>query len=111
MLWNLLFYYFAPLLPYPVGIRDRPSALAGAKVPVQNGLPDLERRAQGLRDELDRPLVLAILGEFNAGKSTLVNAFVGADVAPTGILPTTATLKVQVGQAVRGGETVIAVLH
>ncbi len=26
-------------------------------------------------------------------------------------LPTTATLKVQVGQAVRGGETVIAVLH
>ena len=28
-----------------------------------------------------------------------------------GILPTTATLKVQVGQTVRGGETVIAVLH
>jgi hypothetical protein len=26
-------------------------------------------------------------------------------------LPTTATLKVQVGQTVRGGETVIAVLH
>jgi GTP-binding protein EngB required for normal cell division len=57
-------------------------------------LADGERRALALRDELDRPLLLAILGEFNAGKSTLVNAFLGADVAPTGILPTTATLNV-----------------
>jgi Flp pilus assembly protein TadD len=60
----------------------------------ERGLVDLDRRAAGLRDELDRPLLLAILGEFNAGKSTLVNAIVGAEVAPTGILPTTATLNV-----------------
>lgn len=65
-----------------------------ARFASQRGLGDVERRAQGLRDELDRPLLLAILGEFNAGKSTLVNAFVGADVAPTGFLPTTATLNV-----------------
>jgi small GTP-binding protein len=32
------------------------------------------------------------VGEFNAGKSTFINALVGADVAPTGVLPTTATL-------------------
>jgi ribosome biogenesis GTPase A/tetratricopeptide (TPR) repeat protein len=57
-------------------------------------LAALGRRALQLRDELDRPLLLAILGEFNAGKSTLVNAIVGADVAPTGFLPTTATLNV-----------------
>ncbi|MCB9591929.1 MAG: dynamin family protein [Sandaracinaceae bacterium] len=63
-----------------------------ARFAEQRALADVERRAHALRDELDRPLVLAILGEFNAGKSTLVNAFVGADVAPTGILPTTATL-------------------
>jgi tetratricopeptide (TPR) repeat protein/GTP-binding protein EngB required for normal cell division len=67
----------------------------------ERGLGDLERRAQGLRDELDRPLVLAILGEFNAGKSTLVNAIVGAEVAPTGILPTTATLNLLRGGAER----------
>ncbi len=35
---------------------------------------------------------LAIVGEFNAGKSTFINALIGADVAPTGVLPTTATL-------------------
>jgi tetratricopeptide (TPR) repeat protein len=62
-------------------------------------LVDAIVRARALRDELDRPLLLAILGEFNAGKSTLVNAFVGADVAPTGILPTTATLNVLRGGA------------
>ncbi len=67
----------------------------------ERGLADGERRGLALRDELDRPLLLAILGEFNAGKSTLVNAFLGADVAPTGILPTTATLNVLRGGAER----------
>lgn len=42
--------------------------------------------------ERRRPLRLAIVGEFNAGKSTFINALIGADVAPTGVLPTTATL-------------------
>ncbi|NUP08982.1 MAG: hypothetical protein HOW73_23275 [Polyangiaceae bacterium] len=49
-------------------------------------------RIEGLGAELERPIVLAIVGEFNAGKSTFINAFLGVDVAPTGILPTTATL-------------------
>ena len=35
---------------------------------------------------------VAVMGEFNAGKSTFVNALLGADIAPTGVLPTTATL-------------------
>lgn len=39
-----------------------------------------------------RPLRVAVMGEFNAGKSTFVNALLGADIAPTGVLPTTATL-------------------
>ncbi len=42
--------------------------------------------------EQQRPVRIAIVGEFNAGKSTFINAMMGADVAPTGILPTTATL-------------------
>lgn len=84
------------------GEVDLAAAIDGASAFArERGLPDLERRAQGLRDELDRPLVLAILGEFNAGKSTLVNAIVGADVAPTGILPTTATLNLLRGGAER----------
>ncbi len=39
-----------------------------------------------------RPVRIAIVGEFNAGKSTFINALMGADIAPTGVLPTTATL-------------------
>lgn len=35
---------------------------------------------------------LVILGEFNHGKSTFVNAMLGADVLPTGITPTTASI-------------------
>lgn len=35
---------------------------------------------------------LVVLGEFNHGKSTFVNSLLGADVLPTGITPTTASL-------------------
>jgi GTP-binding protein EngB required for normal cell division len=45
-----------------------------------------------LATERARPVRLAIVGEFNAGKSTFINALIGAEVTPTGVLPTTATL-------------------
>src|SRR6266850_4613845 len=35
---------------------------------------------------------LVVLGEFNHGKSTFVNALLGQDVLPTGITPTTAAI-------------------
>lgn len=66
-----------------------------------HGLREVVRDAARLRDELDRPLLMAVLGEFNAGKSTLINAFIGADVAPMGIVPTTATLNLLRGGAER----------
>jgi cellulose synthase operon protein C len=53
---------------------------------------DLMTVCEQLSVERGRPLRVAIVGEFNAGKSTFINALIGADVAPTGILPTTATL-------------------
>ncbi|HEY7372916.1 MAG TPA: dynamin family protein, partial [Polyangia bacterium] len=45
-------------------------------------------------EALDRPLLVAVMGEFNAGKSSFVNALCGANVAPTGVTPTTATVNV-----------------
>jgi GTPase Era involved in 16S rRNA processing/tetratricopeptide (TPR) repeat protein len=45
-------------------------------------------------EALDRPLLVAVMGEFNAGKSSFVNALCGAEVAPTGVTPTTATINV-----------------
>lgn len=85
-----------------------PKALAGT-VPAEGArwtelLQELARTAKAL-DRLDslsavealavereRPLRVAVVGEFNAGKSTFLNALLGEDVAPTGVLPTTATL-------------------
>ncbi len=50
------------------------------------------QRVEALTRELDRPLQVAVVGEFNAGKSTLINALLGEPWAPMGILPTTACL-------------------
>jgi cellulose synthase operon protein C len=57
-------------------------------------LHDLEStsRIAELAAERRRPVRVAIVGEFNAGKSTFINALIGAEIAPTGVLPTTATL-------------------
>src|SRR5215468_8319241 len=46
-------------------------------------------RIPKLKDEVFH---LVVLGEFNHGKSTFVNALLGADVLPTGITPTTAAI-------------------
>ncbi|MCC6552149.1 MAG: dynamin family protein [Polyangiaceae bacterium] len=53
---------------------------------------DLVASIEALAVERERPLRAAVVGEFNAGKSTFLNALLGEDVAPTGVLPTTATL-------------------
>lgn len=55
--------------------------------------PRLDRffpRWRAISDRMARPLSVALVGEFNAGKSTLANALLGEEVVPTGILPTTA---------------------
>jgi GTPase SAR1 family protein len=46
--------------------------------------------AEALAVEGERPLRVAIVGEFNAGKSTFLNALLGAELAPTGVVPVTA---------------------
>jgi GTP-binding protein EngB required for normal cell division len=50
------------------------------------------RELEAIAVDLERPLRVAVLGEFNAGKSSFINALLGEAVAPTGILPTTATV-------------------
>ena len=55
---------------------------------------------------LDQPLLVTVMGEFSSGKSSFVNAFIGADVAPTGITPTTATINVVRYGRDRGGRVI-----
>lgn len=94
----------------PAALLDRAAravALAGgdAELPVlverlhryalaRPPLAGLAVEVARVRGELDRPLQLAVMGEFNAGKSTFINALIGEEVAPMGVTPTTATLNV-----------------
>lgn len=64
---------------------------------LQRGAKALSRldalsAVEAIAIERARPLRVAVLGEFNAGKSSFLNALLGEDVTPTGILPTTASL-------------------
>jgi len=59
-----------------VGARSLSTALLDERVP---------------RLEKER-LHLVVLGEFNHGKTTFVNALLGSDVLPTGVTPTTAVV-------------------
>jgi small GTP-binding protein len=80
-------------VPDPPAAADWPALLARLDAHARDA-SDLESVADvaELSAERARPVRLAIVGEFNAGKSTFINALIGADVAPTGVVPTTATL-------------------
>jgi GTPase SAR1 family protein len=62
-------------------------------LPLRDG-PQLLEKVIAARERLARPLTIAIMGEFSAGKSTFVNALLGESVAPMGVLPTTNTINV-----------------
>jgi GTPase SAR1 family protein len=63
------------------------AAVVGAR---EGASQSLAASLRACRRELDEPLRVVLLGEFSAGKSTFLNALVGAEVSPMGVLPTTA---------------------
>jgi hypothetical protein len=57
---------------------------------VRRGYQDLLVRARDLRDKLvAEQFNLVVLGQFKRGKSTLINALLGADLLPTAVVPLT----------------------
>lgn len=65
-----------------------------AKLAEQVGMQSLAKDLSGTRiPKLEEErFALVVLGEFNHGKSTFVNALCGAPILPAGITPTTATI-------------------
>jgi len=91
----------APKLPTIPNIDELTAAQLAPFLEAMSGavaahalLVSLVPRTTALRQHLDTPLTVAILGEFNAGKSTLINAFLGEEVVAMGVLPTTSHVNV-----------------
>ena len=61
----------------------------GLLVEAQFLFPELKQDISGLKQQLTNPFSIFICGEFNAGKSSLLNCLGGNTNAPTGIVPTT----------------------
>ncbi len=76
---------------------DGPIALAAVVAELRDaaralGDDDALLATETLARAAARPPRVAVLGEFNAGKSTLVNALLGAEIAPMSVVPTTAVI-------------------
>ena len=79
-------------------VNERPEALAATLGRIELALETavgsespLVARFRGLHRRLDQErLQLAVLGQFKRGKSTFINALLGDDVLPTGVIPLTA---------------------
>lgn len=70
-------------------IEDLRSELSGFGASKE----DLDLLRQAGRD-LDELFMLVIVGEFNAGKSALINALIGADLLEEGVTPTTSSINI-----------------
>jgi small GTP-binding protein len=94
-------------------LDERKAAIRGVLVDLAAaaegaGLPSVARdvRETRLPKLDDERFTIVVLGEFNHGKSTFINALLGANVLPTGITPTTAVLA-HVAQGPKEGATLV----
>ncbi len=51
--------------------------------------PADKARIEGALEALGRPFLVVVVGEYNSGKSSLVNALIGEPILATGVVPTT----------------------
>jgi small GTP-binding protein len=72
-------------------LRDEKEALAGIRLTLAE--LDVPRAALNMLQQailqLDELFLLVVVGEFNAGKSALINALLGAKILTEGVTPTT----------------------
>ncbi len=63
--------------------------------------PEHQQALEKSIEQLDELFLLVIVGEFNAGKSAVINALAGSRIVPEGVTPTTAQIHVlQYGETV-----------
>jgi small GTP-binding protein len=64
----------------------------GAVLAEYPATPDDRAALDQAAEQLTSLFLLVIVGEFNAGKSAFINALIGEEVMPEGVLPTTAVI-------------------
>jgi small GTP-binding protein len=94
-------------------LDERKAAIRGVLVELAvaaeaAGLPSVARDVRDTRlPKLDdERFTIVVLGEFNHGKSTFINALLGGPVLPTGITPTTAVLS-HISHGAKVGATLV----
>ncbi|WP_193214493.1 dynamin family protein [Luteolibacter marinus] len=73
-------------------VRDRLSELLGWIGDLADEV-GLEEEADHPAPTLSQPILIAAIGEVNAGKSSLLNALAGAEICPAGSLPMTSEVR------------------
>ena len=79
-------------------LRARALALLSRVEAITRALPDADRAVDDLelvdqaRTQLSALFLLVFVGEFNSGKSAVINALVGQEVMPEGVTPTTSKI-------------------
>lgn len=79
-----------PLAALREGEIDLLTSIAGTLAEMGDATQDDRKRLMDVAQDLrDMFFLVVIIGEFNAGKSTFVNALLGEELLPVGITPTT----------------------
>jgi small GTP-binding protein len=79
-------------------LRARALALLTRAATIARALPDADRSEDDARllrqtrSQLEALFLLVVAGEFNSGKSAVINALVGEPVMPEGVTPTTSMI-------------------
>ncbi len=75
-----------------IGFIQKANEIIQKMKTVENTLDIVDIFINKIDKICNEPLNLAVMGEFNAGKSSFINKLLGFDILPTGIVPKTATL-------------------
>ena len=89
-------------------LLQKEKAVLGDSLNILNRFPLDDGAIEKLKEaiaQLDELFLIVVVGEFNAGKSALINALLGAEVLEEGVTPTTASVKLlrygeQVGEQI-----------
>ncbi len=84
--------YAAPMTTNELTLCAKEQLLKLLKGIDEQKFREAHETIDGYLTRIDENFLLVVFGEFNAGKSSFINAFLGEEMLATGIIPTTVTI-------------------